>query len=67
MTGNAERACVYLKESAEIADAKPETLLAVEHVLGKQSCNEKLSMLTTLQVNTAASLFCQGNTLAAKE
>jgi hypothetical protein len=30
MTSNAEKALAYLKESAEIADAKLDTLMAVE-------------------------------------
>ena len=35
MTNNSEKAMLYLKESAELAETKPETLIAVETLVGR--------------------------------
>lgn len=67
MTSNADKALVYLKESAELTEGKSDGLLSVETLVNNQSLSEKLSYSTTLQMNTAAAMFCQGNTAGAKE
>ena len=67
MTSNADKALIYLKESAELTEGKSDGLLSVETIVNNQSLSEKLSYSTILQMNTAAAMFCQGNTAGAKE
>ena len=67
MLNNCDKALACLSEATDLTESKADTLVSVETLVNSQTLSEKLSYETILQMNTAAALFCQGNTIAAKD
>jgi hypothetical protein len=65
MIGSTEKAMEYIKESQEFAEA--ENPMSVETLINSQVLSEKLPSSVILQMNTAATMFCQGNIAGAKD